>query len=359
MKKVIYKYCKIILIVISLLFFPYFFDKIIMNKFVTNWDLHDWASFLGAYVGGFITLSGVWWQVTREEKQKEKDEKIGLLKTILYYLKQNIKDSELKGYYFYSLSSYKIMDKMILQNYDKYKLMEINKDFLYSNLKEIFKLENAENIIELADEITKYNVLYNELISEITSKKRETILKELKVLDKNFKVNAKILESISNLLNLLTLIFSSNFKVKSSLGIVKQKAEEIVESYKEKNKIIPYENFNEIQLENEWENLVEELTKYYETANYKDIYWKLSLLVDNVVAEIKFEISYKIIQINEISKVKKIEEKEEERLEKLVQFLNFFENKLEYHNLVKDKLSIYSEIKKLIKKIEIQIEKLN
>ena len=51
-----------------------------MNKFVTNWDLHDWASFLGAYVGGFITLSGVWWQVTREEKQKEKDEKIGLLK---------------------------------------------------------------------------------------------------------------------------------------------------------------------------------------------------------------------------------------------------------------------------------------
>jgi len=101
--------------------------------------------------------------------------------------------------------------------------MEINKDFLYSNLKEIFKLENAENIIELADEITKYNVLYNELISEITSKTREIILKELKVLDKNFEANIKILESISNLLNLLTLIFSSSFRLKSSLDIVKQK----------------------------------------------------------------------------------------------------------------------------------------
>lgn len=62
------------------------------------------------------------------------------------------------------------MDKIILQNYNKFKLLEINKDFLYSNLKEIFKLENAENIVELADEITKYNVyilnLFQKLILE-------------------------------------------------------------------------------------------------------------------------------------------------------------------------------------------------
>ncbi|MFZ8017153.1 hypothetical protein ACO1G0_02225 [Fusobacterium watanabei] len=43
---------------------------------------------MGAYVGGFITLFGIWWQMTKEEKQKEKDEKIGILKTILYYLKK-------------------------------------------------------------------------------------------------------------------------------------------------------------------------------------------------------------------------------------------------------------------------------
>ncbi|PHH96872.1 hypothetical protein KST83_09135 [Fusobacterium nucleatum] len=358
MKKIFYKYYKIVLFVLLLLFFPYFFDKIIMNKFITNWDLHDWAGFLGAYVGGFITLSGIWWQVTREEKQKEKDEKIGLLKTILYYLKQNIKDRELKEYYFYSLSSYKIIEKIILQNYDKYKLIEINKDFLYSNLKEIFKLENAENIVEIADEITKYNVLYNELISEIISKTREIILKELKGLDKNFEANIKILESISNLLNFLTLIFSSSFGLKRSLDIVKQKAKEIVESYKEKNKTIQYENFNENQLENEWENLVEELTRDYETANYKDIYWKLSLLIDHVISDIKFEISSKILQINEISKARKIEEKEQKRLEKLIQFLDFFKNKLEYHNLIRDKLSIYSRIEELREKIENQIEKL-
>ena len=68
MKKVF----KIVLFVLLLLFFPYFFDKIIMNRFITSWDLNDWASFLGAYIGGFITLFGIWWQVTREEKQKEK-----------------------------------------------------------------------------------------------------------------------------------------------------------------------------------------------------------------------------------------------------------------------------------------------
>lgn len=99
------------------------------------------------------------------------------------------------------------MDKIILQNYNKFKLLEINKDFLYSNLKEIFKLENAENIVELADEITKYNVLYIELISEINSRKREMILEELKVLGENFEVNIEILESISSLLNSVTLVF--------------------------------------------------------------------------------------------------------------------------------------------------------
>ena len=263
MKKVF----KILLFVLLLLFFPYFFDKIIMNRFITNWDLHDWASFLGAYIGGFITLFGIWWQVTREEKQKEKDEKIGLLKTILYYLKQNIKDRELKEYYFYSLSSYKIMDKIILQNYNKYKLMEINKDFLYSNLKEIFKLENAENIIELADEITKYNVLYIELISEINSRKREMILEELKVLGENFEVNIEILESISSLLNSVTLVFFSKFNKKSLLDIIKQEAEE------------------------------------------------------------------------------------QEKFEKLVQFLDFFENKMEYHKLIEAKFNIYSGIEKQIEKL--------
>lgn len=241
---------KVFKFVLFILFFPYILDKIVMNKFTTNWDLHDWASFLGAYIGASITLFGVWWQVTREEKQKEKNEKIGLLKTILYYLKQNIKDKELKEYYFYSLASYQIMDNNILQNYEKYQLIEINKDFLYSNLKEIFKLENAENIVEIADEIIKYNLLYNEFFLEITSKKREIVLKKIKTLNKNFEVNIKVLESISNLLNLLTLIFSSSLKKITSLDIVKQKAEEIVESYKEKNKIIFYENFCENQ-ENE------------------------------------------------------------------------------------------------------------
>lgn len=149
------------------------------------------------------------------------------------------------------------MDKIILQNYNKFKLLEINKDFLYSNLKEIFKLENAENIVELADEITKYNVLYIELISEINSRKREMILEELKVLGENFEVNIEILESISSLLNSVTLVFFSKFNKKSLLDIIKQEAEE------------------------------------------------------------------------------------QEKFEKLVQFLDFFENKMEYHKLIEAKFNIY------------------
>ena len=159
------------------------------------------------------------------------------------------------------------MDKIILQNYNKFKLLEINKDFLYSNLKEIFKLENAENIVELADEITKYNVLYIELISEINSRKREMILEELKVLGENFEVNIEILESTSSLLNSVTLVFLSNFNKKSLLDIIKQEAEE------------------------------------------------------------------------------------QEKFEKLVQFLDFFENKMEYHKLIEAKFNIYSGIEKQIEKL--------
>ncbi|MFZ8073838.1 hypothetical protein ACO1G0_02230 [Fusobacterium watanabei] len=159
------------------------------------------------------------------------------------------------------------MDKIILQNYNKFKLLEINKDFLYSNLKEIFKLENAENIVELADEITKYNVLYIELISEINSRKREMILEELKVLGENFEVNIEILESISSLLNSVTLVFFSKFNKKSFLDIIKQEAEE------------------------------------------------------------------------------------QEKFEKLVQFLDFFENKMEYHKLIEAKFNIYSGIEKQIEKL--------
>ena len=159
------------------------------------------------------------------------------------------------------------MDKIILQNYNKFKLLEINTDFLYSNLKEIFKLENAENIVELADEITKYNVLYIELISEINSRKREMILEELKVLGENFEVNIEILESISSLLNSVTLVFFSNFNKKSLLDIIKQEAEE------------------------------------------------------------------------------------QEKFEKLVQFLDFFENKMEYHKLIEAKFNIYSGIEKQIEKL--------
>ena len=159
------------------------------------------------------------------------------------------------------------MDKIILQNYNKFKLLEINKDFLYSNLKESFKLENAENIVELADEITKYNVLYIELISEINSRKREMILEELKVLGENFEVNIEILESISSLLNSVTLVFFSNFNKKSLLDIIKQEAEE------------------------------------------------------------------------------------QEKFEKLVQFLDFFENKMEYHKLIEAKFNIYSGIEKQIEKL--------
>ena len=71
-----------------------------MGKFVTNWDIKDWASFLGSYLGGtlgaFITLYGIKWQVTREESQKERNDLSSFLKALKYNINRNLNDKDLE-----------------------------------------------------------------------------------------------------------------------------------------------------------------------------------------------------------------------------------------------------------------------
>lgn len=62
-------YIIFILGVIAFLFLPLGIDRFIMNKFITNWDMEQWASFLGSYlggvIGGVIAIGGIWWQLKK------------------------------------------------------------------------------------------------------------------------------------------------------------------------------------------------------------------------------------------------------------------------------------------------------
>lgn len=160
-----------LLIIISL---PLFIDKILMNRFITNWDIKDWAGFLGSYLGGilgsFTTLYGVWFQISRSEKQKEKDEKIDLLLSLRYCLDININnmDGEDGIFLLFDALSYNISDKIY---FSKDIFYEFEKNG-FENSNKVFRLEFYEEILSLIKKTKYVNEAYKKLVSNLENKKK-------------------------------------------------------------------------------------------------------------------------------------------------------------------------------------------
>ena len=221
MKRIFYKYNRIILSFLLLLIFPYMIDRIIMNKIITNWDLHDWAGFLGAYIGAFIALFGVWWQVRRGEIQKEKDEKLTLLKSIKYQLELNLSSqNEIEQFpiYIYEVLSYNI-------NFDLYKRK--NKFFLLNSPIApfsivLFKISFYLKILKIEEKMKKVNEAYEKLADNMVLKYR--ILN--KIISKD-RENKSILLELKNRMEMFRIIeISRNYNkreyIKKSLDKIKE-----------------------------------------------------------------------------------------------------------------------------------------
>ena len=160
-----------LLIIISL---PLFIDKILMNRFITNCDIKDWAGFLGLYLGvilgSFTTLYGVWFQISRSEKQKEKDEKIDLLLSLRYCLDININnmDGEDGIFLLFDALSYNISDKIY---FSKDIFYEFEKNG-FENSNKVFRLEFYEEILSLIKKTKYVNEAYKKLVSNLENKKK-------------------------------------------------------------------------------------------------------------------------------------------------------------------------------------------
>ena len=69
------------IVIFVFIIIPIIVDYIVIgnNTIITFQSNSQWSSFLGSYLGGgvgaFVTLAGVWWQVTRQEGQAAKDKK--------------------------------------------------------------------------------------------------------------------------------------------------------------------------------------------------------------------------------------------------------------------------------------------
>lgn len=186
------------------------------------------ATILGGCLGGFITLGGVWWQVTRQEKTEKKYKCLGILENLKYTLDRNLEISRDNGIYYlfsYTIENWWIFNH-IKKNYETFNENIFNND--YKNLvnfqfyKEIYemrvKLQNIEkNYNFLSINLNKKNLLFNNLFKEIKNKYEKNIVSEeekaLKQYFEGLNMFSEFLYNLSlSLFNLIHFQNSSYFK---------------------------------------------------------------------------------------------------------------------------------------------------
>ena len=98
----IYKQKRVVILgILVFIIIPIIVDYVVIGDTLikTNQSNAQWSSFLGSYlgcgIGGFIPLFGVYWQTTRQEKQKEKEEIRNFLLGLKYNLEENINNTDI------------------------------------------------------------------------------------------------------------------------------------------------------------------------------------------------------------------------------------------------------------------------
>lgn len=153
------------IIIGGLIVFPLILDwGVIGNSFPSNIDNNSWVCFWGSYLGGtisaIITLGGIYWQVTRDEKQKSKKDKVGLLKGIATFIKDNLENKD-NAYVIFDILDYK-MAAIHSEEFDN-TICEIPKELISENYKILFEFNDnlGKNIIDLNKKMLIFNNHYS------------------------------------------------------------------------------------------------------------------------------------------------------------------------------------------------------
>lgn len=218
---------------------PIGIDYFLIKEFVkdTNsfqWIKSDWSGFLGSYLGGgisgVITLTGVWWQVTKNDKKEKREKTIGVLKGILYSINRNLETDNLKLIKF---KSFQVLDYyydgvIYSKFYDDY-IYEIFPEVIKENYKIIFELDFGKKIIDLNENIEEFNKNYKFLALDLGERKciLEKIEEILKGYNQKSTIDLKIQNSQINYRKIINII--EEIKVLSD----KTNASEFFESDKE------------------------------------------------------------------------------------------------------------------------------
>jgi len=196
------KMVRIVVIIIILITFPFIINLIFSLldyiPWTMNGDKKTWISFLGGYLGAFITLGGVWWQINEYRKQESERE---------IKLEENeeneicIKTQTLYAILIYEVGSFEEIFKSIIREIDmvhgsiehlKGYFSNIFKEDMY-NLRK-FKIDNFYELLLKADVTEQKNIL------DIYNKTQTLLIVSNNIfmhLDKNIEITGKkVLEEI-------------------------------------------------------------------------------------------------------------------------------------------------------------------
>lgn len=285
---------EIIISIICFLLLPIFIDQIIMNKFETNWELQTWAGFLGSYlgsgIGGVITLFGVYWQVKRDDKIKQRDKVIGVLRGILYSLNKNLEDKKLE---YLKKQSFDVLtwyygDPMYSKFYNSF-LYEIFPEIIKENYKVIFELDFGKKIIDLDELIKEFNQNHKFLAMNINKK-------------------CQIIKEIENL-NILNEF--------AKIKLIKEESKKLNEICHDETQSIPKEEI--LALGNKIHKMVWELVDRIELQNANLITRENDILLNQYLLseEIILDEEDNIFEI--IKKMDKLKKKIEDKIKELLE----------------------------------------
>ena len=322
----IYKQKRVVILgILVFIIIPIIVDYVVIGDTLikTNQSNAQWSSFLGSYlgcgIGGFITLFGVYWQTTRQEKQKEKEEIRNFLLGLKYNLEENINNADI-FYKIVQVFSYTI--RIFNDNIDDKFLTDLTDNGVFLGTK-VFNLNFANDILKLNKKIFDYNKNTIFLIKNLNE--RSTILQKYKGEDENIKNNIENIIFLSQ----VAFNFSCGEKLKLSMG------------EKEKLKIIDETLYNafydikKIYLEEEKSNLLKN-NKYIQAFQLMNVLCRESI---NLFEQLKEGKNY------------------EEYIELRKKIFNFLKSDKELINL--DIYKLLEEMVTLKEKIVIELQKYN
>ena len=156
-------------IIVLFILFPIIFLP--LTLVFTSFTLDGFFSFLGGYVGVGGAVGTVWWQVTRSEKNKLKDELKSLLLSIKYHLEINLLDEDIEDKKFSSFSVLSYTSDSWIHDFYFDMIHSLEEIDMKKYHVEIFKLEYGKDIIDLNREILNFNKHYFFLQKNLSDKK--------------------------------------------------------------------------------------------------------------------------------------------------------------------------------------------